>query len=349
MHPGLQRKSVANIFCFSLFAKCCNFLVLRKEGEVIQRRATVLVFAALLVGRTAWGSPCTHEILPGQTLAELAKLYRSSPSALAKTNHISETSTLQIGQRIRIPGGSCDGKVRTLYSVKRGDSLSALAKRNGMTVVLLKRLNPKATEELRLGQKLWILARRSAASHGPGGLHLYHLDGGPGYRVLMADRSWCDFTALTRLLDVFSKHYLAYPKAAPLRVGDISTRDGGRISPHVSHGGGRDVDIRLPLLKDTESYVSARPSTLDVPRTWNFIRLLVKTGDVQYIFIGYNLQRVLYAHAEEQGVSEDELRQVFQFPRGRRAMTGIVRHEPGHTTHMHIRFFKRDASELPTS
>lgn len=56
------------------------------------------------------------------------------------------------------------------------------------------------------------------------------------------------------------------------------------------------------------------------------------------MFIDYAIQKRLYDWAKAEGVSEDKLAWVLQYPRGSRAMRGLVRHEPSHQNHIHIRF-----------
>ncbi|PIE16038.1 MAG: hypothetical protein CSA66_07845, partial [Proteobacteria bacterium] len=60
---------------------------------------------------------------------------------------------------------------------------------------------------------------------------------------------------------------------------------------------------------------------------------------VSYMFVDYRVQKKLYDWAKnKKGVSARTLAWLFQYPRGRRAMKGIIRHEPGHLNHYHVRF-----------
>ena len=40
---------------------------------------------------------------------------------------------------------------------------------------------------------------------------------------------------------------------------------------------------------------------------------------------------------------------LFQHPRSPRSMVGVIRHEPGHATHMHVRFVKEQRPDPPNS
>lgn len=46
----------------------------------------------------------THVVAKGETLTSIARRYRLSVNSLAKANHISKQSTLQVGQKLIIPG-----------------------------------------------------------------------------------------------------------------------------------------------------------------------------------------------------------------------------------------------------
>jgi hypothetical protein len=56
------------------------------------------------------------------------------------------------------------------------------------------------------------------------------------------------------------------------------------------------------------------------------------------VFLDFEVQGILYAWAKDHGVSERRLERIFQYPHGRGASEGIVRHEPNHDNHMHVRF-----------
>ena len=61
-------------------------------------------------------------------------------------------------------------------------------------------------------------------------------------------------------------------------------------------------------------------------------------GGVEKVFLDYEVQGWLYAAARADGWSKARLLDVFQYPDGPYAKHGIVRHEPKHADHMHVRF-----------
>ncbi len=170
----------------------------------------------------------------------------------------------------------------------------------------------------------------------------YQLKAGTGYRLQDHHRAWGTFTAVMTLQEVLHQFHQTFPEAPDLVIHDLSRRRGGKLHPHLSHRSGRDVDIRLPLKPHRDRYVEARPATLDVEHTWTLIAALLQSRTIEYIFIDYKLQRVLYRFAKAQGYKRAELREIFQYPGRHRK--GILRHEPGHRGHMHVRFLRKRAA-----
>jgi hypothetical protein len=137
-----------------------------------------------------------------------------------------------------------------------------------------------------------------------------------------------------------------HPKAHVLAVGDLSQQGGGRITDHHSHQSGRDVDLGLFYKRKPLGYPNAfLPGTdanLDTPTMWTLISKLAATsskdGGVWAIFLDHDVQGVIYRYAKSRGVSEAKLRKIFQYPHGRGAGAGIVRHYRNHAHHLHVRF-----------
>jgi hypothetical protein len=127
----------------------------------------------------------------------------------------------------------------------------------------------------------------------------------------------------------------------PIRIGDISKRDGGPFPPHLSHQTGRDVDIGY-VLKGSQSevarFIPAVSANLDRRRTWVLVDALVSTDGVAHIFMDYDVQGMLYEHAKSEGVDPERLGRLFQYPHGRYSWHGMIRHWKGHHDHLHVRF-----------
>ncbi|NUN13920.1 MAG: penicillin-insensitive murein endopeptidase [Myxococcales bacterium] len=133
---------------------------------------------------------------------------------------------------------------------------------------------------------------------------------------------------------------LRYPGTVPVVIGDLSAEFGGPLSPHNSHQSGRDADIgyfaagNRPLRR----FQGMNAESLDAEKTWYLLERLLLTGQIQYLFIHYDLQKLLYDAAHDSGWHPQDLTSIFQYPNGKSSRTGIVRHSPGHADHFHVRF-----------
>jgi membrane-bound lytic murein transglycosylase D len=111
-----------------------------------------------------------HRVRSGESLWSISRRYGMTVAQLARMNHISTKALLQPGQRLQVAGSgggpaaaepaaqrvaSADGKVK--YKVKRGDTLSGIARRFEVTVRDLQAWNNMGrSTALRAGQSLTI-------------------------------------------------------------------------------------------------------------------------------------------------------------------------------------------------
>lgn len=115
----------------------------------------------------AVSKPQIHTVKRGESLSVIAKRYGKSTSELKSYNKLRSTS-LAVGQKIKIPGSSVNTastaadktppaalQPRT-HIVKRGESLSVIAKRYGKTTTQLKSYNKLRSTSLAVGQKIKI-------------------------------------------------------------------------------------------------------------------------------------------------------------------------------------------------
>jgi len=126
----------------------------------------------------------------------------------------------------------------------------------------------------------------------------------------------------------------------PVVVGALSRENGGRLRPHRSHRSGRDIDIGY-FAANNAALPHFRPMTsgnIDIEKTWTLIGAMLHTGLVHYVFVDYNLQALMVRYLEDEGTDARTLARVFQYPAGRAARQGIIRHARGHADHLHIRF-----------
>ncbi|HWM86374.1 MAG TPA: penicillin-insensitive murein endopeptidase [Kofleriaceae bacterium] len=166
------------------------------------------------------------------------------------------------------------------------------------------------------------------------------------YYIRRPERAWGANHTVDLIVKAIRQVRRRYPRVHPLAIGDLSARHGGRISMHGSHQSGRDADIGFYFRRQPKGYprgfAVAKGNDLDFPATWAFISALCRTAKeplgVERIYMTYRTQALFYRLARKHGVSRARLAEWFQYPRGRRADHGIIRHEPGHEEHIHVRF-----------
>ncbi|MCL5287021.1 MAG: LysM peptidoglycan-binding domain-containing protein [Acidobacteria bacterium] len=119
-----------------------------------------------------WVSWRRHRIVEGDTLGGIAKKYRANAKAIAAANGLESGATLQVGERLVIPGNAFAstglGKL-VRYRVRRGDTLPSVAEQFSVTPAELRRWNGLRSDRLPRGVALRIYpggeaARNSARS-----------------------------------------------------------------------------------------------------------------------------------------------------------------------------------------
>ncbi len=294
---------------------------------------------------------CRHEVLPGETLGEIARRYRITTRRLRSINRLKGSSaSLRAGRKLGIVTRyPCRVRRKVKHTVKKGESLYKVARKYKMELSLLRRLNRKAGKRLRPGMRLTVVVEGPEPGRKIAGMH--RLIAGPGYKVRRPSRSWGTFLTVNTLIDVFTAHHRKFPDGHAVRVDDLSRKGGGYLKPHKSHRTGRDVDIRYPLKVATDKYVKANAKNIDLDRAWHMVHSFMKTEKITFLFIDYKLQKLFYQRAQKEKVPAATLKEWFQYPRGKNVLKGIIRHEPGHATHLHVRFHRmpKQKKEKPSS
>ncbi len=153
-------------------------------------------------------------------------------------------------------------------------------------------------------------------------------------------RAYGTEVTVTSLVQAFQAYGETYPDAPKVRVGEIAKRSGGRVAPHASHRSGRDVDLGYIFRGDDNGetrwqYMSER--NFDVEKNWFLIQEILKSGNVETIYISKKLQKLLYKEAART-LSEPELAALFEYPRTDASPHAVLQHWRGHHDHMHVRF-----------
>jgi LysM repeat protein len=305
----------------------------------------------------------THVVEPGDTLWELAEDNGCTVEQLRAANDLTPEDPIVVGSTIDL--SACPGAPRakqqsassSTYVVVSGDSLAAIARRHGTTVADLRELNGIEGSVIRIGQRLRVpgetkrtvrlLTGQSRGRPSHGWLHqATQLPQSSHYFRRRVERTWAAAHVIDHTLNAVHEAHAAIPKLHRLAIGDLSDHDGGPISGHASHQSGRDIDIGLFYRRVPagypEEFIEANEDNFDATATWALLEPLVRTagkaGGVEKVFLDYELQRSLYAAARADGWSKAKLVDVFQYPDGPYAKHGLVRHEPKHADHMHVRF-----------
>ena len=92
------------------------------------------------------GSAGGHVVQRGETLSQIARRYNTTVAELQRLNNLANASLIVAGQVIQLPGGATTGGTTTTggqqtYVVKRGDTLSQIAERFGVSAADLARAN----------------------------------------------------------------------------------------------------------------------------------------------------------------------------------------------------------------
>ncbi|MBT8494433.1 MAG: penicillin-insensitive murein endopeptidase [Deltaproteobacteria bacterium] len=312
-----------------------------------------------------------HVVQSGESLWTISRKYGCGVEDLRSANKLYDNKLLP-GDELRVP--SCEkksvfaGKKPTpktgliTYAVQSGDTLGKIARRFGTDVNHLRFANNidgsliKAGQVLRVtpgmkGPKVRPIAQpllgQSIGRPQSGRLaKATRLPRSNAYYRRRLPRTYGTNYTVNHVVRVTQQVRSRYPRVHKLAVGDISAKKGGPITEHVSHQTGRDIDLGFYFKRKPKGYpkafVRARKNNLHFKANWKLLTALAKTNDldggVRVMYISYNVQKMLYDLARKNGVSKKELSKMLQYPRGKSALAGMIRHEPGHDDHVHVRF-----------
>ena len=123
----------------------------------------------------------TYVVVRGDSLSKIAKKNHTTQAELMKTNHLTASSVLNIGQKLLIPGKAPAGAGGTgagsTYTVKPGDTLASIAHRVGSTTAELKQLNNLRSDYVQVGLELKLPAGSAPvaeAVHNPPAVEMTH-------------------------------------------------------------------------------------------------------------------------------------------------------------------------------
>jgi LysM repeat protein len=320
---------------------------------------TTRVVAAAASAGALWIS---HEVVPGERLAEIAERYAVSTTSVLRWNKLDPNRPqFWVGEQLRVLTRVPDRRRhRVAYIVRPNDTWQKISQRFSVQESALHTWNPQEADLMQAGHQLSIWVEPGTVEHDP--------DPAPAFEVIPVPAGAHSFGRPDqgRLLNgvqipenppLYSLRNLEHAYGSTHAIGvlqrgiaefrattgfdrqvylwDMSERKGGHFGPHKSHRTGRDIDIALLLRPGFEPGTQDRHS-VDWEAMWHLIRSFIRTGEVHYVFLARMHQVSLYKAAKACGATPDELDLIIQYPRLTRV--GIVRHSPGHTGHLHVRF-----------
>lgn len=168
---------------------------------------------------------------------------------------------------------------------------------------------------------------------------------GRGYQVRRPQRAYGAGYVVDHIRRAIAEVRALYPDVHTLAIGDLSAERGGKISDHLSHRAGLDVDIGFYFKQMPSGYpaqLADANANLDLQATWALLTAFARTAPlasgVSIMFLDYAIQRRLVEWARARGTPERDLAFLFQYPRGADSQVGLVRHWPNHANHVHVRF-----------
>lgn len=314
--------------------------------------------------------PRTQEIeywaCSGEKLDEVAKRYGVKAQALRELNHINaRRAKLRKGQRLRIrPNRYAPPRLSSQYRVQSGETWSSIASGLGESEATLRKRNGRyRRRKLKDGDRLevcppsrvptfdqWkphqgdILLKvpYGAESVGtPNSGRLWRgvqLPESPHYTLGLPGSAYASTNTIAQLQYGFETFRRRTGFRGKVLITSLSRRRGGFFPPHKSHQSGRDVDVALVAFPGFRGRRKPSDGRVDWGATWALMRAFIDTGQVEYIFLSYQLQKHLYRAARLMGETPERLERLIQYPRRVSQKKGLVRHSPGHDRHFHLRF-----------
>ncbi|MFO0634483.1 MAG: LysM peptidoglycan-binding domain-containing protein [Nannocystaceae bacterium] len=305
-----------------------------------------------------------HRLVPGETLAHVAARYGVREADLRAHNGIhTRASTLELGTTLRVKARRVPPPRReVLYTAREGDTWASVARAHGVSSTQLRAhhftrergWHAPLTEGMAL--RIWVdpvihdwlraatpddaIARGGVGIGAPDTGELRHgvpIPEGEGYTLRFPDASFGTSHAVGELVRALAAYRARTRYEGTLELGTMSREHGGALGHHRSHRTGRDLDIGLPRRVDVPGWLPLTPRRVDWRALWD-LALALDDVDATVVYLDYTLQQQFYRAMRDQGAAPEDLRRILQYPRGPKANLGLVRHAPGHDTHVHVRF-----------
>lgn len=160
----------------AVLAGCTDFQPVHWGGAVPWEQARRAIYEGTAERSRMVPENGRHVVMPGETVSELARLYRVSAGDIIALNDLERPYFIYVGQVLRLPGTNAappDGKPdhgAPVYTVARGDTLSAIAVAHqvslGDLIALNREIDPR---RLHVGTRLRLPAGGATMVAGNGG------------------------------------------------------------------------------------------------------------------------------------------------------------------------------------
>ncbi len=144
-----------------------------------------------------------------------------------------------------------------------------------------------------------------------------------------------------------------YGKQGTFYVGDIGRKEGGKLPPHVSHQGGRDVDLGFYLcdkkgkpqgnkmVKIDKEGNAGGTLKFDLQRNWDYVCLMMDNPffgkDIRFILIASWIKELLLDYARDRMARSRNSRERAYLKKQIDRADKLLRHHKGHENHYHLR------------
>ena len=122
--------------------------------------SSIMLFTSIGEQSTASAATSTYTVKSGDTLSKIGAKYHTSYKTIMSWNNLKSTK-IKVGQKLKIKSSTSASKSTTskstatsTYTVKRGDTLSGIGKKYGVSYKTLMSWNNLKSTSIRVGQKL---------------------------------------------------------------------------------------------------------------------------------------------------------------------------------------------------
>ncbi len=139
----------------------------------------------------------------------------------------------------------------------------------------------------------------------------------------------------------------------PISIGDISAKDGGKLSPHINHQAGRDVDLGFFICDDKgraqgnrllrfDKEGKSKEGTLrfDVARNWEYVCAMMANphfgGEIKFVLIAEWLRELLLKPGESLAAKARTAEERSFRERQVKEAEKILRVKNDHDNHFHL-------------